>query len=86
MNLTKHEPQYHPRNTPMGQLEYLTNIWDEVCYEQERNEYDWEATKAKLLSDWNSYESMPLDYWMAYVQESILLAAKDVVRESRANG
>lgn len=84
MNLTKHESQHHPRHTPMGDLEYLINLWDAVCHEQERNGYNWEATKKNTaLSEWQR-EEMTLDFWIAYTQESILWAAREVVRESKA--
>lgn len=83
LNLTKHEAKYKTNRTPMGELEYLTNLWDEICWEQERNDYDWEKTKKAWLSNWNSYETMSLDYWMAYMQESILWAAKEVVHQSK---
>jgi hypothetical protein len=84
IKLTKHSPQYHPRHTPMGDLEYLINLWDAVCEEQDHNDYDWEKTKEVVLSDWDR-EGMTLDFWIAYMRENILWAAKDVVRESKTN-
>jgi hypothetical protein len=84
VELTKHELQYHPRGTPMGDLEYLLNLWYAVCEEQDRNGYVWQETKMAVLSDWKR-KDMTLEFWIAYMQESILWAAKDVVRESKTN-
>lgn len=52
----------------------LAKLWLDVCSEQERNGYNWEATKKKLLSDWRN-ENMTVDFWSEYMRESFVLHA-----------
>lgn len=44
----------------------MAKLWLEVCDEQDRNNYDWELTKSKLLSDWNA-DFMTVDFWTSYM-------------------
>lgn len=53
----------------------LAKIWLDVCKEQEDNGYNWQLTKDKLLSDWNNYETMTVDWWSSYMREGFVLNA-----------
>lgn len=47
------------------QIKYA-KLWFQVCDEQENNDYDWELTKKKLLSDW-TITDLTVDYWTDYM-------------------
>lgn len=49
----------------------LAKLWLDVCSEQEKNGYDWEVTKKKLLSDWRN-ENMTVDFWSAYMEATFV--------------